>query len=394
MFVMQGFAYADDSLELKTLSQIIPGDYHQSIYYRINDVSTNNNNYVFTVESDYGNFRIESVGLTLKYLMETQIVSQVLNQITSDADSQQVDLKSQLRIRAESAIDILSSPLGTASNLAGQLARNLGDTFAGNSPYIVYNSNNDSGEEFDPNLEIHKRNISSQLGLDVYSSNYIVQHMLTQLARERSAGNISSGSVLVNVNKNYEKRIFGGRLDREIDSVLRMYTVENLYQHNTEILQKIGMPEDISKNFLMHKAYSPSLQTVILKYLQYLYQLENQQEYMGLTLLATDEVTASSFARVLKMIAWYSDNVEAVKTFKLLGNNISVISENNNQVVIIPDDIFYLNDANTELIKSLKERARINKYSGVKLIVYGSISDKAKAEMLNSGIDYIEQYLF
>lgn len=115
---------------------------------------------------------------------------------------------------------------------------------------------------------------------------------------------------------------------------------------------------------------------------------------MGLTLLATDEVTASSFARALKMIAWYSDNVEAVKTFKLLGNYISVISENNNQIVIIPDDIFYLNDMTTELIKSLKERARINKYSGVKLIVYGSISDMAKTEMLNSGIDYIEQYLF
>lgn len=394
MLVMPGSACADDSLELKTLSEILPGNYHQSSYYRITDISTNYNNYVFTVESDYGNFRIESVGLTLKYLMETQIVSQVLNQITSDADSQQVDLQSQLRIRAESAIDILSSPLGTAGNLAGQLVRNLGDTFAGNSPYIIYDSNYDSDEEFDPNLEIHKRNISSQLGLDVYSSNNIVQHMLTQLARERSAGNISSGSVLVNVNKNYEKKVADGRLDREIDSIIRKNTVEELYQHNLSLLQNTGIQDAIGKNFLMHQSYSPSLQTMILKYLQYLYQLENQQEYMGLTLLATDEVTASSFARALKMIAWYSDNVEAVKTFKLLGNYISVISENNNQIVIIPDDIFYLNDMTTELIKSLKERARINKYSGVKLIVYGSISDMAKTEMLNSGIDYIEQYLF
>ena len=394
LILQPGVPCVADSPELKPLSDILPGNYHQSGYYRINDLSINNNNYVFTVESEYGRFRVESVGLALKYLRETQIVSQVLNQIPSRSDSQEVDLQSQLRIRAESAIDILSSPLGTAGNLAGQLARNLGDTFAGNSPYVIYESEYEGSNRMDPNLEIHKRNIASQLGLDVYSSNDIVQHMLIQLARERSAGNISSGSVLVNVNNNFEIKIASGQVDGEINTIIRKYPVDVLYTHNASLLEDLGISEGIRKNFLMHQSYSPSLQTTVIKYLEHLYFIDNPDEFLGLSLLATDEVTANSFARVLRIFAWYNENYDKLKAFKLVGNQITVLSETDELIVVYPHDVFLLNEDTEALINTLVERATINDYSGIRIVAYGSITDAAKSELLDKGIDYSENVLF
>ncbi|MCG8324836.1 MAG: hypothetical protein MI673_04910 [Thiotrichales bacterium] len=385
-------ASAQDTPELKPLSELLPGNYHRSTYYRINDVFPNKRNYVFFVESEYGNFRIESVGLTLKYLREIQIVSQVLHQIQATADTSAVDLQSQLRISADSAIDILSSPLDTAGNLAGQLARNLGDTFAGNSPYITHDRKLSGASEQDPNLRIHKRNISSQLGLDVYSSNSVVQRMLLQLARERSAGNISSGSVLVNVNNNYEKK--AGRLDFEIASILRKHTVDQLYLHNSGLLDRTGISKEISNQFLMHPAYSPSLQTRIIKYLDHLYGVENREDFLELSLLATDEVTANAFARILHMIVTYEEENGKAKQIKLIGLNVSIVTDSNKQVLIYPDDMFNLDINHSELISNVAERARINKYKNVSVQAYGSISDQAKAELLAKDMDFRERVLF
>lgn len=388
------FAGFTDGPELKQLSDILPGDYHRSGYYRINDVSVNNDNYLFTIESDYGNFRIESVCLTLKYLKETETVSQVLNQISDSVDPARVDLKSQLRIRAESAIDILASPLGTAGNLAGQLARNLGDTFAGNSPYIIYGDSSEYTNTEDPNLGIHKRNIAHQLGLDVYSSNAVVQHLLSQLAGERSAGNISSGSVLINIDNSYERKVADGRLDREINSVIRTHTREDLYSYNESLLDSIGLPEDIAREFLAHPAYSPSLQTTIIKYMDYLYAIDNYRDYLALSLLASDEVTAHAFARILKMIAWYSDNLEAISRIKVIGKTVSGLTESNEQVIFYPDDLFYIDESRQQLLDLINERARVNGYKKVILVSYGTLSQMSRTRMLESNIDYMEEFLF
>lgn len=387
-------AQADDAPEVRAVSEILPAGYHRSNYYRINDVTVNNNNYLFTVESDYGNFRIESVGLTLKYLRETETVGQVLNQIPATVSEDQVDLKSQLRIRAESAIDILASPLGTAGNLAGQLARNLGDTLAGDSPYVIYDSSYEAGDKHDPNLAIHKRNISSQLGLDVYSSNGIVQHMLMQLARNRSAGNISSGAVLINVNDDYKHKIANGKLQREIDSVIRGRTVQELYEYNRDLLGRIGIPEDIADSFLNHPAYSPSVQTTIIKHMDYLYGVDNYRDYLSLSLLATDEVTACAFARILEMMAWYSDNIDAIAAIRLTGKTVSGITVGDEQIVFYPDDLFYLDEDKEVLLDTLEMRAKVNGYNKVRLVSYGTLSRLAKAGLLERDMDYMEEFLF
>lgn len=383
--------WAADTPNLKSLSDVLPGNYHQSSFYRIDDFYINNNNYIFTIDSEYGKYQIESVGLTLKYLKEIEIVSQVMNQISNDVDSFNVDLQSQLHITADSAIDILSSPLGTATNLAGQLAQNLGDTFAGNSPYVIYESQLNDDEKRDPNLDIHKRNISSQLGLDVYSSNGIVQHMLSELARKRSAGNISSGSVLVNVNRDYEKKESDKLLEHEIQSIIRRNTTEQLYLHNSNILQGFRTPEKLANSFLMHFAYSPSMQTYIIKYLEKMDQLDSKVDFINLLLLASDEVNAAAFLRILKMINIYKEKSAVVREIKLFDNNVSMILEDEIQVVLYPHDYFHQNDS---LLDQISERARINDYKKVVFLAYGFIADDAKLDLLDKGIDYVERFTF
>ncbi len=396
-FMLCNPAFAQDVPAPRALSDILPGNYHRSSFYRINDFFLEQNNYVFSIESDYGKYRVESIPLALKYLREIQIVSQVMNQSSNEIDPNQVDLQSQLSIRADSAIDILSSPLGTASNLAGQLAKNLGDTFEGNSPYIIHDSQLDEGTTADPNREIHKRNIANQVGLDVYSANELVQMMLSKLAQQRSAGKISSGSVLVTVNENYEKRAQGGRLDREIESKIRNNTSKQLLSMNISMLQDMDVAKDIGLGLLQHPAYSPSLQTRIIHYLNYLDldDIENINDYLRLCLLANDEVNATAFHTILKLLVTYLDDFDTAGAFKLIGTSVSfVTSDTEEQLVLYPHDEFYLNEDNSVLLSTITQRAEVNKYKKIRLLTYGKISDDAKLDLLDKNIDFTEQAVF
>ena len=132
---------------------------------------------------------ITSLALFRNRIQEISTLAQAINQFQKEDDGLSDELRGQFSIRADSAIDIISRPVESAANLAGQIADNLTETLSGASTETTRFSY--LGQESkDPVAAMHKRNIASQWGLDVYSSNLNVQEFLNAVTKARSAGRI------------------------------------------------------------------------------------------------------------------------------------------------------------------------------------------------------------
>lgn len=189
-----GFAYYEARPVIR-MSDVLTSQQAQSVYHRVDDIELDGKFYRFHVNSEIGNYTITSLALFRKRVQEILTLAQAVSQFKKKDEQLSEEIGAQFSIRADSAMDIISRPVESAANLAGQVADNLNQTFT------TINDDADStrfsylgAESKDPVAAMHKRNVANQWGFDVYSNNLNVQEFLNAVTRARTSGNISAGT--------------------------------------------------------------------------------------------------------------------------------------------------------------------------------------------------------
>ena len=232
-------AESNETYPVVNSNTILSSEYLSSTYHRVDSVDINKDFYHFIVESDIGQYDISSLALLTKRVNEIKTVSRAINTYKQQDDQFSGELRSQLRLSGDSAVDFLTSPLSTASNLAGQLADNFNATLTGEDPYQADQSNRPSyNEPSNLTTAVHKRNIAFQLGLDVYTSNLKVQSFLNAVANARASGRISAG---IGLSDDFSNRASVSELDLNIKYLIKNNSVAELNYYNTEGLSMIGI---------------------------------------------------------------------------------------------------------------------------------------------------------
>ena len=364
-------AETNESYPVVNSNSILSSKYLSSTYHRVDSVDIVNDYYHFVVESNIGRYEIYSLALLKKRVDEIKKISRAINTYKQQDDEFSGELRSQLSISSDSAVDLLTSPISTASNLADQLAGNLNATLAGEDAFVYKSKKQASYEPKDPTTATHKRNIAFQLGLDMYTNNMRVQSFLNTVANARSSGKVSAGVGLSNDLENVDE------MDLKIRYLIKKSTLTELEKHNRDSLQRMGIKENLVKNFIAHPVLSPTNKTVITAYLSKLENVSRLDKFIELVLASNDELKASIYERLSKLLWQYHSKVEKISTFNNYKGQAAIISKSRNIVFFDTADLLIWSEAKQKQYERTARHAATSGYNGWQIVSFGKLSSLA-----------------
>lgn len=354
---------------------VLSSEYLSSTYHRVDSVDINNDYYHFIVESDIGRFDIYSLALLKKRVNEIKTISRAINLYEQQDDEFSGELRSQLSISGDSAVDLLTAPISSAKNLAGQIAGNLNATLAGEDAFVYQSAKRASYEPKDLTTATHKRNIAFQLGLDMYTNNMRVQSFLNTVANARSAGKVSAGVGLSNDFINIDE------MDLKIKYSIKNRSLAELYSYNSERLSGIGIKESLVKNFIDHPVLSPTNKTVITAYITKLEDVSRLDKYIELASSTNNELQASLFERLSKKLWQYHSDVEKISAFSIYKGQAAAITVTGKIVFFDTADLFIWSETKQEQYEKAALHAKQSGYKGWEIVSFGELTPLASQNM-------------
>jgi hypothetical protein len=382
--------------------QILPAAMLTSGNHRVLDeVDTKQNFLEFEVESDFGNYRPISVAMLSIRVHEIRTLAQAVDQYNRNNKQLAEELRGQLTVGADSFVEILTSPISTTTQIVGQFTSNVGQTFNEFGDFVPQTPQGDKSsiniyEQFepgDPILASHKRNVASQLNLDLYSSNPRVQDFLDTLATARSSGQLSAGIVTISLPSDGQVKVAGGSIDAAVRGAMTQNTIDRLYRRNFERMTAAGVSEDVANNFLSHPMLSPTHKTEITEHLVFLEGIGNKDALPKAALGTTSENEAVAYVQVARTLSSYHERIEPIGELVSAGHIVLATTLSGGIVVVLPFDIIYWDPETQRIFSGLADFADQKGFRHRGIITPGIFTDVVSRQLGQIDVDLNERFL-
>lgn len=355
----------------------------------------------FEIESDFGNYKALSIPMAAVRVHEIRTLAQAVNEFRRNNQKLAETLRGQLTVGADSFVDILISPLSTTSQIVSQFGSNVAKTI----DELREGSTEDGGQRLeeksmyhrfepgDPILASHKRNVASQLNLDLYSSNPKVQDFLDTVAAARGSGQQSAGVVTISLPQDQEIRVAGGRLDAAVRTAMTHNTINQLYARNFDRLASSGIDEDLANAFLSHPVLSPRHKTAITEYAAFLAGVENRGALLRAAQSAASEEAALAYLQAAKMLSAYQERTGSLRGLVAAGHILLATTRDGAILVVLPFDVVYWSRETEQIFSGLEKFARDKGFRKHAVISSSIITDSARRGLLGLGFELEERFL-
>ncbi len=374
------FAYYEAHPAIR-MSEVLTSQQAQSVYHRVEDIELVDKFYKFRVDSEYCNQDVSSMSQFRIRLQEITTLAQAISQFRKGDSKLSKELSEQFSIRADSVMDIISQPVKSAANLAGQVVEDLDETVNGVPVAPTETFNYPVSESKDPVVAMHKRNIASQFGLDLYSTNPKVQEFLNAVASARSSGRISAGTPTLRSQINRPLRAADMEVEADIAFLLKNKNADELYQINKDLLSAMNINAGIIDRFLRHGVFSPTRITRISRYLDSMSGVRNRSAFIEAASHAENEVMALAFDETAMMLKYYDGKIASLEKLYAGSEVLEAISKDGRIVYFVPVDLIYWTKQTEHLFDSLKRRAESSGFSSWELVTAGSVTEEADKEL-------------
>ncbi|RMH07522.1 MAG: hypothetical protein D6704_04980 [Nitrospirae bacterium] len=241
-----------------------------------------------------------------------------------------------------------------------------------------------------------KRHLAAQLGVDVYSSNPILQQELDRLAWAAYAGGLGVKLLAVPLSGPVGLALMSTTLSADIHTLLVERTPEDLQRLNRAALQRIGIADDLIQRFLSHPWYSPRHKTIIVQALANLVDVRRRSALLQVALLAQREEDALFVQHVAEMLVSYHTSVVPLEELLLLKNWILVGHTTDQALVALVPLARLLWTAKVEeaaLAMVAARDAAPHRIRRVELWLTGRLSDRARSQLETLGFMVYEGVL-
>src|SRR5882762_7992935 len=236
-----------------------------------------------------------------------------------------------------------------------------------------------------------KRDIAAQLNVDPYSSNTILQKELNSVAWAAAAGDWAfsvamlpagaGGSIVANV-----------RLTNSIKNVLQQEPPARLRIINDEKLKTMGIPEDLRKRYLDHRAYTPRHDTIMTQNLEGLTGVAGRDAFLTLALRAEDEADAELYTAMVQVLRGYHENVARLTEIRAFKRFTVAQSSAGPAVIALPVDRLIWTQRVEEASQQLKTGYQAPGFNGrFDMWVTGTLSPRARQALEPLGFTITER---
>lgn len=376
-----------ETLHAARASEILPAPLVQSIHHRLREqVGFDGTHFVFDVESQFGVERVHSVPLLRLRLHEIHTMAQALTQFDADDEALARALRGRRGVGADSVVDILTDPVGTASQLASNLGDNLERTLSG--AYLAPDAHEAGAQAQGPRADPgpYKRGVAAQLGLDVYSSNAAVQAFLDRVAAARASGRLG-GSIATIAPAGRQGPIQRREVDDlRFDAQLRRHTPAELRDLQARALAQAGVDAAIAQRFLGNPVLSPRHRTYLTGYLQLLAGVGNRGALIAAAASAGSEAEALGYQALARMLV--HEHRDGAGLVRLDGDAPlpAALTGDGALLLLAPVDHVIWNADTEAVITALLARTAALGARGATLAITGTFSARARAAMEARGV--------
>jgi len=343
----------------------------------------------FTVESDFGVFKVTGDGALRKLLNEIDAIAKLRKIKKSDAYGEAV--KSAAKQPVEFGKNLITDPVDTISGVPKGAFRLFSNAYK--SITSPKDPSEDSRTKTILAVSSHKRELAYELGVDVYSSNSVLQEELNSLGWAGSLGSLSVSAALAPFGGPGVKAVKSTRLVQQFNDILKEEPPSRLRKINEEKLLDMFVSKYLVKEFLDSPAFTPRHDTVIVGSLEKLKGAWGRDMFINFALTARDEGSANFFQDTAETLRGYHETVSPIREIMVI-NSGALIAKAENGTVIIPfplDHGVWTQRADRMLSKLVSD---YNRTSGTnnrfELWVTGTLSPLARDELKSLGINVTE----
>jgi len=304
----------------------------------------------FTVASQFGSFEVVGHGALRKLLNELHAIAALREIKTSKAFADAVLAAASGPFRF--AKNLITNPVDTLTGIPKGAYKFMEETAAG----VTAERDPSEDPAYMQVLEVseRKRAFAFQFGVDVYSSNTVLQKELNSVAWAAAVGNLSVSAALLPVGGNAGVVLSGMRWGRALNDQLKDEPAIRLRIINQKKLLDMGIPPDLATRFLDHPAFTPRHDTILVESLARLGSARGREKFLEVALEAGDEVDANFFTNVAQIIRGYHETVAPITAMQMVGRLVVAQAGNGAALVPLPIDHCVWTKAAERRIQELK----------------------------------------
>ena len=338
----------------------------------------------FTVDSDYGVFKITGDHALIKLLKEIAAITELKKIQNTDAYVQAVKQAGKAPI--DFGVSLITDPVDTVSSVPKGVFSMLHNIKEG------ITSDNDPAEDSTAKqilaVSSIKRGYAHDLGVDVYSSNTVLQKELNRIGWAGAIGGLSVSIATMPLGGAFVV-IKAAKMGDQIRNTLKDYPPSKLRIINRKKLIEMGVPEDLTESFLNHPNYTPWHDTIITASLFRLGETTRISNFITFALGANDEADANFVTDMAETLRNYHLSIGQIKTIKAFETFVLAETISGKSIIPFPlDHGVWTRRAEKVFDTLISENP---KYKGkFELWVTGTLSDRAKKELSARKIKVME----
>jgi hypothetical protein len=374
----------------RVISDILPADKITGPHYRVQDVVVSYG-YMdhFTVNSDYGVFEVTGDGALRKLLKEIKAIAALKEVKKGKAYAESVVKAGTMPL--EFSKNLITHPVDTVTGIPKGAFSLVGNIFTS----VTHKHDPSEDPRYATALAVssYKRQYAHQLGVDVYSSNRVLQKELNSVAWAGALGSLTVTAAMVPFGGAAALAFKTTRLSQQFNNLLKEQPPAKLRQINYKKLSDMGVWEDLANKYLDHPSFTPRHDTIIVGSLELLGHGRGQDAFIKHALSADDEVSANFFQNMAEPLRGYHTTVSPIKEIKVVGILVYARAANGSVMIPFPLDHGVWSAQADRAIKHAISgyRAMASGASGkFELWVTGTVTPMAKRQVKLHGIEVVE----
>jgi hypothetical protein len=312
----------------------------------------------FYASTDYGAFEAGSNTMLRRLVREINAIAVLQGITVTDAYTKALEQAALGSVRGVQ--DLVTNPVQTvqalphaAFDIFGRVEQGVETKIEGNGT-----STEDSGVAQTLQMSSYKRDYAKQLGVDVYSSNPVLQKQLDSVAWAAAAGGLTVSAASMASGSAAVTALSAARNIDEAKSIVASEPPSELTIRNRAALQQMGIEQGLGESFLAQKQYSPRAKTILTTSLAAMPNATGRENVLAVALDAPDEVTAMFYQEVAEMLNGYDERIARISHIERRNRLVIARDVNGKSIVLAPLDYIVWSQQSdpiaTEIAKSFQ----------------------------------------
>ena len=241
-------------------------------------------------------------------------------------------------------------------------------------------------------LSTVKRQVAAHFGVDVYSSNRVLQDKLNSLSWAGYAGDAAIRLATLPIGGPAGAVLTGTSFSNTVSELLRDHAPEELRRLNRNRLEAMKLDESLIDAFLKHPWYSPRHETVLVQALFEMNTVNNRKAFLEVAMSAKFEEEALFFQHMAEMLLSYHQNVKPIERLVAIEDRLLMgVTPDQTLVGMLPIGYLPWRAELAEAADAVADWKAARHIENVELWLAGKSTPRASRELLAKGVTIRQQ---